>query len=78
MCESDEDILYLKAALWALGQLGSATKGLEFLNTKNALGAIVALAESCVVFSIRSTAFYALGLIATTKYGADSLFKLGK
>lgn len=38
---------------------------------------IVSLADNSPVFSIRSTAFHSLGLIATTKLGADHLFKLG-
>lgn len=35
------------------------------------------IAEKCVVYSVRATSFYALGLIATTKLGADYLFKSG-
>lgn len=34
-------------------------------------------AQNSPVFSIRATAYYALGLIATTRVGADYLFKLG-
>ncbi|XP_017771831.1 PREDICTED: rapamycin-insensitive companion of mTOR isoform X1 [Nicrophorus vespilloides] len=77
LCESEEDILKLKAALWVLGHLGSSVRGVEFLNSKNSLAGIVNLAKNCQVYSIRATALYALGLIATTKLGADSLFKLG-
>lgn len=37
---------------------------------------MVQLAQSSPVFSIRATAYYSLGLIATTRVGADFLFKL--
>lgn len=37
---------------------------------------MVHLAQNSLVFSIRATAYYALGLIATTRAGADHLFKL--
>lgn len=39
---------------------------------------MVHLAENCEVYSVRATAFYSLGLVASTKNGADSLFKLRK
>lgn len=38
---------------------------------------MVQLAQTCPVYSIRATAFYCLGLVATTRLGADCLFKLG-
>ncbi|XP_022918120.2 rapamycin-insensitive companion of mTOR [Onthophagus taurus] len=75
-CDTEDDILTLKAYLWALSHLGSSKLGAEALNAKNAITYIVHLAEKCEVYSIKATAFYCLGLIATTKFGADCLFKL--
>jgi len=77
-CETEQDILNIKTSLWALGHLGSSTYGSEFLSSRNILPMMVNLAETSVVYSIRATAFYCLGLVATTKIGADSLFKLRK
>lgn len=68
----------MKTALWTLGHLGGSNKGSELLNTKGILTCMVRLAQHCVVYSIRATSFFALSLIATTKIGADCLFKLGK
>lgn len=77
ICDTDRDILKLKSSLWALGHFGSSTKGAELLNSRGAIAAMVSLAQNSSVFSIRATAYYSLGLLATTRYGADCLFKLG-
>ncbi|KRT81894.1 hypothetical protein AMK59_5583, partial [Oryctes borbonicus] len=76
LCDTEEDILNMKSSLWALGHLGSSSMGSDLLSTRNALATMVHLAENCEVYSIRATAFYSLGLVASTKNGADSLFKL--
>jgi hypothetical protein len=77
LCDTDEDILKLKASLWALGHFGSTTEGLRYLLLNNCLTSMIALAQDCLVLSIRATSYYALGLISTTRLGADELFKLG-
>ena len=77
-CHTEDDILKLKAALWALGHFGSTSEGLRYLILHNCLAAMIVLAQDCLVFSIRATSYYSLGLIATTRQGADELFKLGK
>jgi rapamycin-insensitive companion of mTOR len=77
LCDTDEDILKLKASLWALGHFGSTTEGLRYLLLNNCLTSMITLAHDCLVLSIRATSYYALGLISTTRLGADELFKLG-
>lgn len=77
LCDTDADILKLKAAIWALGHFGSSTKGAELLNSRGAIAATVSLAQTSAVFAVRATAYYSLGLLATTRTGADCLFKLG-
>ncbi|KAF5269709.1 hypothetical protein FQA39_LY08632 [Lamprigera yunnana] len=77
LCETDEDILNLKAALWCLGHFGSSPKGSEMLNGKEIISCMIRLAQHCIVYSIRATAFFVLSLIATNRLGADYLFKLG-
>lgn len=74
---TSEFLLKVKASLWALGHFGSTNEGLHYLLIHNCLPLIVSLAQNCQVFSLRATAYYVLGLIATTQQGADELFKLG-
>lgn len=62
ICESDEDVLKLKAAIWAFGHFGSTSEGIRYLILHNCLAALITLAQDCLVFSIRSTSYYALGL----------------
>lgn len=76
--EREDDILQVKASIWALCQIGSSKAGVKLLHSKNVISLIVGLAEKSEIYSIRATAFYALALIATTKFGADCLFKLRK
>uniref|UniRef100_A0A8C8EA23 RPTOR independent companion of MTOR complex 2 n=1 Tax=Otus sunia TaxID=257818 RepID=A0A8C8EA23_9STRI len=68
-----EGIKQLKAALWALGNIGSSNWGLNLLQEENVIPDIMALAQHCEVLSIRGTCVYALGLIAKTKQGCDIL-----
>lgn len=76
-CETNDDVAKIKASLWALGHMGTSLDGLNLLKGRNIVNFMVSLAENCVVYSIRATAFYAISLLATTKFGADTLFKLG-
>ncbi|EDV23413.1 uncharacterized protein TRIADDRAFT_58016 [Trichoplax adhaerens] len=74
---SSLEILQTKAALWALGHIGSSVLGLAILMKIGIIPDIVRLAEECEVFSIRGTSFYVLGLIAKTRSGANFLSSLG-
>ena len=47
------DILDVKAAVWALGHIGSAIGGLDLLMEEKVLDDLVKLAESCPILSIR-------------------------
>ncbi|NWS47940.1 RICTR protein, partial [Probosciger aterrimus] len=68
-----EGIKQLKAALWALGNIGSSNWGLNLLQEENVIPDIMALAQHCEVLSVRGTCVYVLGLIAKTKQGCDIL-----
>uniref|UniRef100_A0A4W4E272 Rapamycin-insensitive companion of mTOR domain-containing protein n=1 Tax=Electrophorus electricus TaxID=8005 RepID=A0A4W4E272_ELEEL len=68
-----EGIKQLKAALWALGNIGSSNWGLNLLQEENIIPDIVAMAHHCEVLSIRGTCLYVLGLISKTKQGCDLL-----
>ena len=50
---SHDDITEFKAAIWALGHIGSAVGGLELLVKEGVIEIMVSLAESCPVLSIR-------------------------
>lgn len=75
-CSSETEILELKAALWAAGHIATSSSGLEWLANEEVIQSIVTIAQSCPVYSIRSTAFYSIGLVATTGPGADLLSML--
>ncbi|XP_062410091.1 rapamycin-insensitive companion of mTOR-like isoform X2 [Sardina pilchardus] len=72
-----EGIKQLKAALWALGNIGSSNWGLNLLQEENVIPDIVALAQHCEVLSIRGTCLYVLGLISKTKQGCELLKQQG-
>lgn len=79
-CNNETESLQLKAAIWALGHVSTSSEGVQFLNdpVNRVYEKIINLVKYCDVYSIRSTALNALGLIGSTKAGANILFKLGK
>ncbi|KAI2651398.1 Rapamycin-insensitive companion of mTOR [Labeo rohita] len=68
-----DGIKQLKAALWALGNIGTSNWGLNLLQEENIIPDIVSLAHDCEVLSIRGTCLYVLGLISKTKQGCELL-----
>uniref|UniRef100_A0A2C9LNG1 Rapamycin-insensitive companion of mTOR n=1 Tax=Biomphalaria glabrata TaxID=6526 RepID=A0A2C9LNG1_BIOGL len=74
---NNTEITELKTALWALGHIGMSCDGLAWLETEKIIPEIIRLAEENGVFSIRGTAFFVLGLIASTRKGTDILNQLG-
>ncbi|XP_026090678.1 rapamycin-insensitive companion of mTOR-like isoform X3 [Carassius auratus] len=68
-----DGIKQLKAALWALGNIGTSNWGLNLLQEENIIPDIVALAHDCEVLSIRGTCLYVLGIISKTKQGCELL-----
>ncbi|XP_046984569.1 rapamycin-insensitive companion of mTOR isoform X2 [Schistocerca americana] len=76
-CSTEKEILELKAALWVCGHVATSVSGLSLLSEEGVVQAIVKIAETSDVYSIRGTAVYVLGLIATTFHGANELRKAG-
>ncbi|GAB1606230.1 rapamycin-insensitive companion of mTOR-like, partial [Argonauta hians] len=74
---TDADLILLKAALWAVGNIGLSTYGIVWLKEEGLVTEIIRLAEECGVFSVRGTAFYTLGLLASTRLGAATLAQYG-
>lgn len=79
-CSNEMEILLLKAAVWALGHTSTSTDGIEYLNetAPQVYEKFIYLAKHCEVYSVRAVALHSLGLVATTKAGADILFKYGQ
>lgn len=80
-CGTEQEILELKSALWACGHIASSTHGVDMLSDvtggEDLFTAIIKISEYCPVYSIRGTAIYILGLMATTFKGANTLFSMG-
>ncbi|XP_036953309.1 rapamycin-insensitive companion of mTOR-like isoform X1 [Acanthopagrus latus] len=77
MLDTWEGIKQLKAALWALGNIGSSNWGLNLLQEENVIPDILALAQHCEVLSIRGTCVYVLGVISKTRQGCEVLKQYG-
>ncbi|XP_029941324.1 rapamycin-insensitive companion of mTOR-like [Salarias fasciatus] len=72
-----QGIKQLKAALWALGHIGSSNWGVKLLQEDGLIPDLVSLAHHCEVLSVRGTCVYVLGLISKTWQGCDSLKQHG-
>ncbi|XP_038143189.1 rapamycin-insensitive companion of mTOR-like isoform X1 [Cyprinodon tularosa] len=77
MLDTWEGVKQLKAALWALGNIGSSNWGLNLLQEENVIPDILALAQHCEVLSVRGTCIYVLGVISKTKQGCEVLKQYG-
>lgn len=78
-CSNETETLSLKASVWALGHTSTSTDGIEYLNetAPQVYEKFIFLVKHCEVYSVRAVALHALGLVGTTKAGADTLFKYG-
>lgn len=79
-CNNESETLELKAAIWILAHTATSTIGIEHLHecAPQIFEKMINLVKFCDMYSIRAAALHALGLIGTTKAGADILYKLGK
>lgn len=64
-----------RAALWALGHIGSHPNGYELLKRTDLIQKVVAMAEESPFLSLRGTCTYALGLLSKTLRGKRELEK---
>ncbi|XP_061377778.1 rapamycin-insensitive companion of mTOR [Danaus plexippus] len=83
-CVTEQEIVDLKASLWAVGNAAVTPQGLQqLMNLSNGFLEdsipvhIVRLAKYSPVYAVRATAFYVLGLIGSTFDGANLLQELG-
>jgi rapamycin-insensitive companion of mTOR len=56
-----------RAALWALGQVGSSALGFNLLASSDIVEHISGQAKRCHTLSMRGTCFYILGLLSRTE-----------
>ncbi|XP_071443779.1 rapamycin-insensitive companion of mTOR isoform X2 [Hetaerina americana] len=77
LCTMDDEILSLKAALWAVGHICTSGLGVSIVESEGVIGEIVRCVTTCPVYSIRGTAICVLGLISTTRRGSDALSRVG-
>lgn len=71
ICNTDDEIMNLKAAIWATCHFGSSNHGYEYLTLYEVVDHILILVVKAPVYSIRATAFYALSLLATIPSGKN-------
>ncbi|KAK9241305.1 Rapamycin-insensitive companion of mTOR, N-term-domain-containing protein [Lipomyces kononenkoae] len=73
-CQETEDpaiLRKLKGCIWAVSNIGSLEFGVPFLEETNIVETIVDIANSSQIWSLKGTAFFALGLIASTVEGLE-------
>lgn len=75
--EDPEYVLELKSALWCCGFIGSTDLGIGLLDNFSIVEDIIQISFHSSVTSLRSTAFYVLGLISKTFEGCEILDELG-
>ncbi|KAF9286034.1 hypothetical protein BGZ68_003305 [Mortierella alpina] len=76
-CKDTAVISDLKSVLWAVGNIGSTTGGLPFLEEEDLIKYIVGMAERSKVLSLKGTCFYVLGLLCKTTQGIEILEDYG-
>jgi hypothetical protein len=59
--------LKVKSAIWAVANISLSHDGVLLVEREGAINVMINVAEKSQVFSLRGTAFYALGLVATTR-----------
>ncbi|XP_014239263.1 rapamycin-insensitive companion of mTOR isoform X2 [Cimex lectularius] len=69
-CSTDEQILEMKAALYALS-------GIAGVMDINVLSSMIRIATHCLVYSLRAVAFTAISNVATSVQGEEKLKSLG-
>jgi len=74
---SNTTLIKKRAALWALGQIGSSSSGIEFIKKEDVVKEIVRIAEMSEYLSLRGTAVYSLGLLSKTEEGKGILKEQG-
>ncbi|SMN18258.1 similar to Saccharomyces cerevisiae YER093C TSC11 Subunit of TORC2 (Tor2p-Lst8p-Avo1-Avo2-Tsc11p-Bit61p) [Maudiozyma saulgeensis] len=75
--ENPSDVLDLKSAMWCCGFIGSTELGIGLLDNYSLVDDILQISYGATVTKVRFTAFYALGLISSTREGCEILDEMG-
>ncbi|ORY28003.1 Rapamycin-insensitive companion of mTOR, middle domain-domain-containing protein [Naematelia encephala] len=75
--EDQSILMNVKSVLWCLGNIGSTSGGLPFLEEEEIIEVIVEIAERSPVLTMKGTCFFVIGLISSTRMGAELLEELG-
>lgn len=78
MTGTEEEVLQLKAAVWAAAHLGTSEAGVLLLESAQVVEALVLIASHSPILALRGTAFFALNLVAMTTTGVNLLARFGK
>ncbi|CAD6567983.1 MAG: hypothetical protein TREMPRED_004194 [Tremellales sp. Tagirdzhanova-0007] len=67
----------VRSVLWALGNIGSTDGGLPFLEDEEIIEVIIDIASHSPVLTMKGTCFFVIGLISSTRTGAEILEEYG-
>jgi len=70
---TEEDWLEAKAAIWGVAHVATSPTASLLLEQRGIIATLVNIAEQCPVLSVKGTAYYAMGLVATTRPGSTAL-----
>ena len=70
---SREEIMMVKAALWAVGNIGSSAYGILFLDESNIIKDVVELSETAETLTVRGTCYFVMGLISKNPQATEIL-----
>ena len=77
MCSTTILPIRRRAAVWALGHIGSSSRGWEFLKHHEVLPQLAKVAADSAVLSFRGTCYYVIGLLSRCPEARVSLQSIG-
>ena len=66
-----------KKAIWAVANVCASYEGACFIDREGGIESLIKISEESNTLSLKSTAFYALSLVATTRFGCQVLASKG-
>jgi len=72
---SETSLMVKRAALWALGHIGSNEHGIKLILENDLVQPIINLAENAEFLSLRGTCIYIIGMLSNTPVGKHSIQK---
>ncbi|KAJ1648871.1 hypothetical protein IWQ61_009862, partial [Dispira simplex] len=72
-----QELLHIKAALWAMGHIGSVDEGARLLEDRRGITGILRLFQTTQLCSLRGLCIYVLGAIASSALGKILLTEAG-